>query len=213
MKIISLNIGKPKTSLYNNKEYISGIGKHRVKNVLLTKEQFVGDDVANPQFHGGPDRSVCFYPYEHYEQWEQEFDTSLMVPAFGENLTVNGMLEKDVCIGDIFQIGGAVVQITQGRIPCSTISKYNHIDPLLKRTIETCYTGYFARVLNEGVIMDNSEIVLIDKHPLQINVFHTMYTYFHSNDTDSIQQIIEVNELASDMKNKFIKKLKKNTQQ
>ena len=126
MKIIRLNIGKPKISTYKSKEFLTGIGKKSISEALLLKDQFVGDGVANPAFHGGPDRAVCFYPYEHYKQWEEEFNKILSIPAFGENLTVSGMLEKDICIGDIFQIGDTIVQITQGRVPCSTISNIIH---------------------------------------------------------------------------------------
>ncbi|MGE8206402.1 MOSC domain-containing protein [Heyndrickxia sp. NPDC080065] len=209
MKIISLNIGQPQVSIYKNKEYVTGIGKSSKNEVMLFKDRFEGDGVANPTFHGGPDRAVCFYPFEHYEQWEKEFNTQLSIPAFGENLTIEGMLEKDVCIGDIIQIGDAVVQISQGRIPCSTISKFNGIDLFLKRTIDTCYSGYFARVLKEGIIRENSEIILIDRHPMAVSVFESMFTYFHQNSIESIQKVVQIPELAPAMKEKLEKKITK----
>lgn len=209
MRIISLNIGKPQSITYKNKEFITGIGKKTVQRMVLKVDKIEGDGVANLEFHGGPDRAVCFYPYEHYKQWENEFSTKLSIPSFGENLTVSGMLEKNIFIGDIIQIGEAIVQITQGRIPCSTISKFNGLDSLLKRTVETCYTGYFARVLKEGNIDVDSKIILIDRHPLEISVFHTMHSYFHQNKAEVLQSIVEINELASAMKEKFLKKINK----
>ncbi|MCM3236682.1 MOSC domain-containing protein [Heyndrickxia oleronia] len=209
MKIIRLNIGKPKISSYKSKEFLTGIGKESISEALLLKDQFVGDGVANPAFHGGPDRAVCFYPYEHYKQWEEEFNKTLSIPAFGENLTVSGMLEKDICIGDIFQIGDTIVQITQGRVPCSTISKYNSLDSLLKRTVDTCYTGYFARVLKEGMIREDSSIKLIKRHPMQVSVYDTMNALFFGDHVQSMEKIIEVPELADAMRNSFLKKLNK----
>ncbi|MGE6259605.1 MOSC domain-containing protein [Heyndrickxia sporothermodurans] len=208
MRIISLNIGKPKLILCKEKEFVSGISKKSIQKARLNSNCFDDDDVANLNFHGGPDRAVCFYPYEHYQLWENESGLKLSIPAFGENLTVSGMLEKNVCIGDIYQIGEAVIQITQGRIPCSTISKFNSNNELLKKLIETCYTGYFARVLKEGMINAESEIVLIDRHPLKISVFETMNTLFHQNNNiESIRKILQIEELALVMKEKFNNKL------
>ncbi len=69
--------------------------------------------MADKKLHGGPDRAVCLYPADHYIQWEHELGKPLPPAAFGENLTVTNMLEADVCIGDIYKIGNAVIQITQ----------------------------------------------------------------------------------------------------
>ncbi|UZM99128.1 MOSC domain-containing protein [Lysinibacillus sp. MHQ-1] len=128
--------------------------------------------------HGGPDRAVCLYPAEHYIQWEQELGKPLPTAAFGENLTVTNMLEADTCIGDIYKIGDAVIQITQGRVPCSTIDKYTESNTLLKRMIETGYTGFLGRVLEEGTICASSNIELVEKHPAQVSVLYCNEVYF-----------------------------------
>lgn len=209
MEIKSLNIGLPKTQVLRQKQYTTGIDKKPVQKVWLSKNGFADDGVANTDFHGGTDRAVCFYVYEHYKEWEQEFNRVLPFPSFGENLTVSGMDEKDICIGDIFQIGEAVVQITQGRIPCATISQHNNIDSFLPRIIDTCRTGYFARVLKEGMITNGSKIMLINQHPLKVNVHFTIETFFHCLEEERINKILQVNELAAVMRNKFIKRLLK----
>ena len=98
-------------------EVISGIRKETVAEAFLTKEGFRRDGVADVRFHGGADRAVCVYPYEHYVQWEKEFGEPLPPSSFGENLTVSNMLESGVHIGDIFRLGDAVIQVTQSRIP------------------------------------------------------------------------------------------------
>ncbi|MGA3678339.1 MOSC domain-containing protein, partial [Lysinibacillus agricola] len=89
----------------------------------------------------------------------------LPTATFGENLTVTNMLEADICIGDIYKTGDAVLQITQGRVPCSTIDKYTEANILPKRLIETGYTGCLARVLEEGKICADSKIELVEKDP------------------------------------------------
>lgn len=204
-ELIYFSIGKPKKMEYgDNKEIETGICKDSVEESLLTKDGFVGDGVANTKFHGGPDRAVCVYPYEHYSLWEKEFGQTLPPSAFGENVTVTNMLEKDVHVGDVFQLGEAVIQVTQGRIPCSTISKRNNNDPLLKRMVETGYTGYLCRVLQEGKVRKNSSIMLLEPHPKQVSVLFGNELYFHRPSyVEGMKRMLEVEELADVWKEKL----------
>lgn len=207
-KIINLAVGKPKEFNWNNKKERSAIGKSSVQAVELKKSGFVDDDVANHQFHGGPDRAVCLYPFEHYSYWEEIFQKKLILPAFGENITATGMAEEQVCIGDIYKIGDTIVQVTQGRVPCSTISKYNEENQFLKKVVETTLTGYFFRVLEEGTIMFDSEITLVEKHSKEISVsFATQILFHQKQDIKSIEKILTVDALAEDWKNRFLKLL------
>ncbi|OLS34703.1 MOSC domain-containing protein [Bacillus sp. MRMR6] len=207
-KIIHLAVGKPKEYNWNNKKEVSAIGKSVVQAVELKKSGFVGDDVANHKFHGGPDRAVCLYPFEHYSYWEEIFQKKLILPAFGENITATGMVEEQVCIGDIYKIGDTLVQVTQGRVPCATISKYNQEHQFLKKVVETTLTGYFFRVLEEGTIMLDSDITLVEKHPKEISVsFATQILFHQKQDKTSIEKILTVDVLAEDWRNRFLKLL------
>lgn len=207
-KIINLAVGKPKEYNWNNKKEVSGIGKTTVQAFKVEKPGIVGDDVANHKFHGGPDRVVCLYPFEHYSYWEEVFQKKLNLPAFGENITVTGMTEEQVCIGDIYKIGDTILQITQGRVPCVTISNYNEEKQLLKKVIDTTLTGYFFRVLEEGTIMLDSEITLLEKHSKAISVsFATQILFHQKQDKASIEKILTVDALAEDWRNRFFKLL------
>jgi MOSC domain-containing protein YiiM len=199
IEIINFAIGLPKTMPYGNqKEMETGICKNKTEEAFLTKEGFCGDGVANLKYHGGPDRAICIYPHEHYRLWEQEFDISLPPSAFGENLTVTNMLERDVCIGDVYQLGEAVIQVTQGRIPCSTITRRMNVQGLLKRIAETGYTGYFCRVLKEGTVRHHSNIQLMKRHPQQVSILFANEIYFHrQTDVEGIKKVLEVQELAN----------------
>ena len=206
--IHTLAVGMPKELHYSKDQImITGIEKQKVHEVYLATRGFVGDDVADKKHHGGPDRAVCLYPVEHYIQWEKELGKTLPTAAFGENLTVTNMLEADVCIGDIYKIGDAVIQITQGRIPCSTIDKYTEANTLLKRLIETGYTGFLARVLNEGTICADSKIELIEKHPARISVLYCNEVYFKNNDALAMKRIQSVDALAEVWKRKLEKRI------
>lgn len=213
IEIIHFAIGLPKTMQYGNqKEMKTGICKNKTEEAFLTKEGFRGDGVANLKYHGGTDRAVCIYPYEHYQLWEKEFDTSLPPSAFGENLTVANMLEQDVCIGDIYQLGEAVIQITQGRIPCSTITRRTNIQGLLKRMVETGYTGYLCRVLKEGTVRHHSKIELIQRHPQQVSILFANEVYFHrQRDAEGIKKVLEVQELAKSWRESLKERLNKLT--
>ncbi|MCZ0874947.1 MOSC domain-containing protein [Peribacillus sp. AS_2] len=207
-KIINLAVGKPKEYNWNSTKELSAIGKSFVQVVELKKSGFVDDDVANHKFHGGPDRAVCLYPFEHYSYWEEMFQKKLILPAFGENITATGMVEEQVFIGDIYEIGDTIVQVTQGRVPCATISKYNQEKQFLKKVVETTLTGYFFRVLEEGTIMFDSEINLVEKHPKEISVsFATQILFHQQQDKTSIEKILTVDALAEDWRKRFLKLL------
>lgn len=206
--IHTLAVGMPKELIDSKgRSMMTGIEKQKMQEVYLSAHGFHGDDVADKKHHGGPDRAVCLYPAEHYIQWEQELGNPLPTAAFGENLTVTNMLEEDICIGDIYKIGDAVIQITQGRVPCSTIDKYTESNTLLKRMIETGYTGFLARVLEEGTIYANSNIELVEKHPAQVSVLYCNEVYFKNKDADAMKHIRAVDALAEDWKQKLEKRI------
>jgi MOSC domain-containing protein YiiM len=198
-KIIWLSKGKPTTLVHKGKEFRSGISKNQVEYLEVTSSHIIDDDVANHEYHGGAERVICVYPYEHYDFLETLYKQTLPKAAFGENLTVSGMKESDVCIGDIYQIGEVVVQVSQGRFPCSTINKYTNINTLLNKIVEYGYTGYFFRVLEEGIISSDSSIKLIKKHPAGISVAAVHHTFFHQkDDLSQIEKILSLSELSEE---------------
>ncbi|WP_313427844.1 MOSC domain-containing protein [Siminovitchia terrae] len=211
IELKNFSIGLPKNVTYGkDKVMVSGICKQTIDEAFLAKDGFNGDGVADLRYHGGPDRAVCIYPYEHYSLWEQEFSTKLPPSTFGENLTVQNMLENDVYIGNIYRIGDAVIQVTQGRIPCSTITKRVGIPLLLKRMIETGFTGYLCRVLEEGIVRKNSSITLLESHPKQVSILYANDIYFrHPKDVGGMKKILEVDELAVEWHELLTKRLEK----
>ncbi len=208
-KILYLNIGKPELKKWKGKTEESAIGKKGVKEAFLAKSSFEGDGVAATEFHGGPDRAVCFYPAEHYRQWSSEFNNSIEAPTFGENISAHGMKESDVYIGEIYRLGEAIVQVSQGRIPCSKISKNNEIDLLLKRVVQTGYTGYFFRVLEEGLVNEEAEIILLERVQEDFSILEANDILFHRrNDVAAIESLIGTEGLAEAWKQELNKLLK-----
>ena len=112
--IESLNVGLPKKEVLGGLEILTGICKIPVPGPLnLGKLGFEGDGVGDTKHHGGPDKAVCLYCLEHYPYWGDVLGMSLPPAAFGENITVGGLAENDVCIGDIFHLGSALIQVSR----------------------------------------------------------------------------------------------------
>ncbi len=208
-QIISINIGKPRVMLHNNKEIQTGICKTQVREqVYLGKHNFRGDGQADLIHHGGEDKAVCVYPFEHYSHWEKVLDRKLEFGAFGENLTINGMPESEVCIGDIYQLGEAVVQVSQPRQPCFKLAaKYDTKDlPVLFQN--TGFTGYYFRVLQEGMVLPSAIVTLIEKHPRQISIEFANQVMHHEKDNmEGIKELLEVEALSHSWRETLTKRL------
>ena len=155
MIIESLNIGKPIKEIFRDKEVTTGICKKPVSGPLnLKKLGFEGNGVADLKHHGGYDKAVCVYSTDHYLYWEEVLGIKLPVAAFGENLSVSGLHEDDVCIGDIFQLGTAIAQVSQPRQPCKTLAaRYGRSD-LVKMVVDTGRTGFYFKVLKLGTTFE-----------------------------------------------------------
>jgi len=194
----------------NGKDFVSAICKLAADEAFLSVDGFKGDGIADTKHHGGPDRAVCMYSDEHYALWEEQFSCTLSPSTFGENLTVGGMLEDNVCIGDIYQVGDAVIQVTQGRVPCSTISQRTGLTGLMKEMIKTGLTGYLCRVVKEGIVHSNSTITLLQRDPNNVSILYANEVYFQRpKDQDGLKRILAVDALADEWRDMLIKRLEK----
>ncbi|MBP1156705.1 MULTISPECIES: MOSC domain-containing protein [unclassified Paenibacillus] len=207
--IVSINVGQPKTVSYQKKELLTGIYKSPAASpIFLSRLNFEGDGQADLIHHGGADKAVCVYPHEHYSYWESVIGTSLPLAAFGENLTISGLTEEQVCIGDTFRLGQAVVQVSQPRQPCFKLSvKLGRTDlPLLVQN--TGYTGYYFRVLEEGLVNKEDGLVPLDRLP---KLFTLAYAnrIMHQEKTNrtAMEELLQVEELSSSWKATFHKRL------
>lgn len=145
--------------------WITGIFKRPVLGpVRLERHNLLGDGQADLIHHGGLDKAVCVYPSEHWFHWH-----GILPPhqpaggAFGENFTLEGLTETEVCIGDIFSVGSAVVQISQPRQPCWKLARRWQIKDLAVQVERTGFTGWYFRVLQEGIVESNVTLRLMDR--------------------------------------------------
>ncbi len=158
MKIAAIQIGLPQTyhdlDAKNGRtsEWTTAIFKETVEGpVWATKIGLRGDGQADRRFHGGPDKALNAYCLAHYPHWTNELGLDAMAfGSFGENLTIRDAIEADVCVGDIFEVGDAVLQISQPRQPCGTLARRWRTPDLVRRIEKNGMTGWYFRVLKQG---------------------------------------------------------------
>jgi MOSC domain-containing protein YiiM len=150
MEIDSLNVALPSTQRYGNREVFTGGAKSPVPQAMLRASGFEGDGQGDRRNHGGPDKAVCVYPSVHYPHWQRMLGRRLDPGAFSENLTVSGIWEARVCVGDVFRTGEAVVQVSTPWTPCDKVAGKNGEKQLPKWISGSGYTGFYMRVLEEG---------------------------------------------------------------
>ncbi len=150
--------------------HASGIDKHPVEDRLwLDIEGFAGDQQADRKHHGGPDKAVHHYAFDHYPSWTAEIGSREVLSrpgAFGENLSTSGITEEDVCIGDIFMLGSATVQVSQARQPCWKLNKRFDFPGMSRLVQQSGKTGWYYRVLETGWVAPGSDLTLLERrHP------------------------------------------------
>jgi MOSC domain-containing protein YiiM len=132
--------------------------------VWLGKENLQGDGQADLKHHGGPERAVLAYPQEHYSFWRHKLDLPEMTEgSLGENFLVAGITEKDICIGDVYSIGEALIQVSQPRLPCWKLARRWKVKDLALQAQITGRTGWFFRVLREGFVEPGQVLDLVDR--------------------------------------------------
>ena len=146
----------------------SGIFKAPVTGrIRLGRHNLEGDGQADLVHHGGADKAVCAYSSEHWRHWEPILppDQS-QAGAFGENFTVEWLTEPDICIGDVFAVGTAVIQVSQPRQPCWKLARRWRIKDLALQVEQTGFTGWYFRVLREGEVAALELLRLLERpHP------------------------------------------------
>ncbi|PGP40505.1 MOSC domain-containing protein [Bacillus thuringiensis] len=208
-QLLSLNIGLPKEVIYGGKVIHTGINKKQVKEpVYLSFVKFNGDGQADLVHHGGVDKAVCVYTGDHYPYWEKELNQDLVYGAFGENITVSGMREEDVCIGDMFELGEAIVQVTQPRQPCFKLAKKYNIPKLPLYFQETGYTGFYFRVLKEGWVSSVDTLKSLQSDPKGVSIaFANRIMHKEKQNIEGVKRILEVNVLSSSWRKSFEKRI------
>ncbi|CAN5435387.1 hypothetical protein BH09CHL1_BH09CHL1_19940 [soil metagenome] len=202
IEIVAVSVAKPSLlgHLANGKPVISGIRKQRVttESIAIGETNLDGDGQADLRVHGGVDKAIYAYPSEHLPVWTAElgFDTPLEPNAFGENLTTRGFVETDVCIGDIYRWGTALVQISQPRGPCYKLEMALGREDLIEPVMLSGRVGWYLRVLQPGEAPVTSPMTLEARHPVGLTVWEANHARMIRTDIELIAKARSVPELA-----------------
>ena len=197
MRIISLNVGLPSAQRYEGREVITAGAKKPVPRAVLRFGNLDGDRQADQVNHGGFEKAVCVYPFDHYPYWSRQLGRDLKPGAFSENLTISGAIETEVCVGDVFRIGEAMVQVSQPRMPCTKLAGKNASKMLPKLMANVGYTGFYMRVLSEGLVAAGDGFDLFRAHPDRITIAEVnsiIYEKFY--DVALIERLAELAEFS-----------------
>ena len=202
MIITSVNIGATKQVPWNGKTIETGIFKSAVQRIELEMTDVKGDHVIDRRYHGGIDKACYIYSEDHYSYWKSLYPDLNFTPGmFGENLTVKGLDESKVRIGDIYRVGGATVQVTQPRQPCFKLGLVFNTQNVLKEFINSDFPGVYLKVLEGAIVEKNDSMDLIERQHNSMSVkevYRLLYDK-HPNQ-DDIQFALSINTLATSCK-------------
>ena len=215
MKLLSVNVSLPKDITYRDKTISTGIFKEPVQGrVMLRALNLDGDGQADLVAHGGIYKAAYVYPIEHYDYWQHELGRNDFTPGqFGENFTVDGMLEDNIHIGDVFRIGAALVEVPQPRVPCYKLGIKMGSPQFVKTFLASGRVGFYFRVLQEGEVGagDVIERVKADPEQLTVRAAHQLL-YFDKENVEGLQKALRISALSPGWRDSFEKLLAKSAE-
>lgn len=186
-------------------ERTSAIAKRPTASADLTPLGLRGDQQADRVNHGGPERALLQYCARHYADWRRELPAAagLNPPGFGENLSTALMDEDSVCIGDVYRIGGARVQVSQPRSPCWKLNAHSAVPDLALRVQDSARCGWLYRVLEPGRVAVGDAIELLERPQPEMTVATLMRAVYRDTAEPALlERIAALAELSPNWRNK-----------
>ncbi len=211
MKLLSVNLAMPRAVDYKGRSVMTGIYKEPVAGpVQLHHEGLEGDGQADLKVHGGPDKAAYAYPIEHYAWWQEQLGRGPFPHGqFGETLTVQGLLEHELGIGDRLRIGGALLQVSQPRTPCFKLGIKMSLEDFPRRFQDSGRVGFYLRVLEPGPVCPGDGIEIVSRHEPWHSVQELWrWSHLERNNRDAARIALELAPLAQSWKDKFAQRLR-----
>jgi ferredoxin-NADP reductase/MOSC domain-containing protein YiiM len=205
-RLLSVNVGLPRELMWNGKSVRTAIWKSPVtRRQMVRKLNVDGDGQADLAGHGGENRAVFVYQMDSYHYWERFLGRNDFVfGQFGENFTVEGLPDAEVCIGDRYRIGGAEFEVTQPRVTCYRVGIRMNEPRMAALLVEHHRPGFYFRVLQEGEVGADDEIVKITDGPERISVADTdALLYLPGHSTEQLQRALRIPALSKGWQSSF----------
>jgi MOSC domain-containing protein YiiM len=212
MRIVSVNVGRPRTVTWRGRSVTTAIFKDPVPGRVRVRQlNLEGDGQADLSVHGGRDKAVYAYSAEHYADWRRELaDLELPWGMFGENLTVEGLREDEVCVGDRLRFGAAEGVVTQPRLPCYKLGVRFSRDDIVKRFLASGRTGFYLAVTREGDVGVGDPVEVLARDPQGITVGDVTQLYIRDKrNVEKLRRAIRVAALPEGWRSQFEEQLAK----
>lgn len=206
MKVVSTNIGHSRTVVWNKEEVTTGIFKNPVDEpIYLDTENVIDDAVIDRKHHGGVDKACYIYSSDYYPDWQARYPyLEWSYGMFGENITLRGLDEKTIRIGDIFQLGEAKVQVSEPRQPCYKLNIRFNSKEALKQFVNYQRCGCYVRILEKGMVENGDEMVLLESNPESLTMFEIFKLVYSKNkDPELVKRALDDPFLGEATKEKF----------
>src|SRR5215204_1918984 len=212
MKILSVNVSLPKEVPYRGKTITTGIFKDPVEGrVTLRTSNLDGDRQADLMVHGGVHKAAYAYSVENYDYWKRELGrTDFTFGQFGENFTVEGMLEDEIHVGDVFRVGGTLIEVTQPRVPCYKLGIKMGLPGFVKMFLASCRVGFYLRVLEEGEVGAGDVLDRVRTDPERMTVREICrLLYFDPENLGGARKALRIRALSPGWRQSFEERLAK----
>lgn len=210
MKLLSVNVGRPRGVPYRGWLVQTGIYKEAVEGPVMLRELGAeGDGQADLSVHGGRDKAIYAYPFEHYAFWQAELDgDDFVFGHFGENLTTEGLKEEGLAVGDVLRIGEAELEVSQPRSPCLKLGIRMGLPDFPKRFVASGRSGFYLRVLQEGTVASGDPIERIRRGQDSFALSKLLLAYYDpAAHLDSLERAIHIPALSQAWRNDLAERL------
>ncbi len=209
MKVETIAVGLPRVVEWKGEKVLTSIFKTPVPGpVRAVAHNLEGDRQSDLEVHGGEYKAVYAYSAEHYPWWERRLGRELEPANFGENLTISGFEEPDVCIGDIFRVGGAELEARIPRLPCYKLAIRFSDPTMVKAFTQARRWGIYFGVAGEGEISVGDRMKIVEQHPARIPVYEVARVYaFDREDAETMRRLAAHERLDPEWRVYFEEKL------
>jgi len=207
-RVVGVFAGGPKTLQDAHGKWRSSIVRDGVQGPVRVETRGLEGDQATQPYHGSLESAVCFHSLAHYQYWNEHYGLHLAPGGVGENLTLDGADESNVCVGDIFQIGSAQLQISGPRTPCDTQARRVGRADWIELTLASLRTGMYARVLAPGSLQTGDELLLVARPNPGLTMQDLLRCYFHEFESELAGRLMLAEGLTDAWAERFERRLR-----